>query len=544
MVHVVLGGFFITLLSRSLRLSWLASCASAITFMFCSNTVSKFFDPAFLANSIYLPLMILFVLKIFETGRVKWAIALSIVVVLPLFAGWIQALVYSLYALAAFVAAIVIRMIFRKSADNIFLKRGLILLMFSAVLSFALSAFQVFPVTEMGLQATRSFGGISEEMLTINGTAMYSSFRLAYDTFNSRGALLPFYLYVGMLPLLLSIVALWHRDLRFYVFFLYGLAVCALILSMGPQTPLFKLWMNLPLAGMFRAPFRFLFLHAVAVSILCGIGLDRFLQGFAFFKTARKKTVMMVALGTAATCALLFLVWPASGTDQPAAIKVVLAASHWRIYLLMLSLLIFCLVAVPRVKQVDHYLLGLGCIGLIMLDLFIANHNRFYLPENNPQIHGRHDRVIEKIRSLADIDKSRVFIVADMLDFSYCIKFGLLKKLPLINDYENMNPTIYNRYCNFMFGKDDRKSREFFWGWFNLDDTLVHPELLNYMSTKYIWFSRAYLDRDGENVKGNYLQIAGSCDQIYMDDCFSTRKRFREHMSWGEAASYLMRRKR
>ena len=155
---------------------------------------------------------------------------------------------------------------------------------------------------------------------------------------------------------------------------------------------------------------------------------------------------------------------------------------------------------------------------MITLDLFIANHNSFYLPEKNPRIYEQRDRVIEKIKSLTDIDKSRVFIAADMLDFSYCIKFGLLKKLPLINDYENMNPAIYNRYCNFIFGKDDRKSREFFWGWFNLDDKMIHPELLDHMSTRYIWFSRRYLDQNKESARENYLRIADSCERIYMDE--------------------------
>ncbi|UCD58850.1 MAG: YfhO family protein, partial [Candidatus Hydrogenedentota bacterium] len=389
-MHIVLGAFFIILLGRHLKLSWLAAWAGAITFMFCSNTISKVYGPAFLANSIYLPLMVLFTLKIFETGRLKWAIALAMAVVLPLFAGWIQALVYSLYALCALVAAIVIRSYIKRRADELFIKRGLVLLLYSAVLFLLISALQTLPVIELGVRATRSFRGISEELLTIDNTAIYGLYRMAFDTLNSNGGLIPFYLYMGMLPLFLGVIALWHKRLRFYVLFLYGMSVCSLILSMGPQTPVFDLSLHLPMAKMFRAPFRFLFLHALAVSLLCGIGLDRFLEYFESFKTQRNKTLAATALGVAAVGILLCYVWPVPDRDQPAVITIILAASRWRIYLLALSLLVLFLAVIPRVGQCDRYVLGSGCLGLILLDLFAVKYSYLYLPRKDPQVYEKH----------------------------------------------------------------------------------------------------------------------------------------------------------
>lgn len=518
MFHVVLGGFFILLLCRHLNLSWLASLAGAVTFMFCSNTVSKIFGPAFLANSVHLPLMFICVLKIFETGKIKWAVILSLAASLSLLAGWIQALVYSVYALSAFVIAFLARSWIKKPSDNLHVKRGLLLLVFSAALFFLITAAQTFPVVETGAQATRSFGGLSREMMTINNTAMYGFYRMVYDTCNSDGGYLPFYLYMGMLPLFLGGVALWHKRLRFFVLFFLGLSACALILSMGFQTPVFKLWLHMPFAKMFRAPFRFLFLHAQAVSLLCAIGLERFLELFESAKERNKRMLAGTAFVVAALTSILFFIWPVSETNQPAFIRILFAASRWRTYLLIVSLVVFVLAIIRRHGSATRHLLGAGCIGVILLDLFSPEYSYSYLPKEDPGLFEKHASVIEELRLRTERDNSRIFVVADFLDFSYSAKLGQMNKLFLINDYENMNPAIYNRYCNHMFGKTDRKSEEFFWGWFNLDDKLVHPELLDYMSTRYIWFSRVYLERGTETVTENYRRIKESCDLIYLDN--------------------------
>jgi hypothetical protein len=517
-LHIALGGFFVLLLCRAIGISWLASWAGALTFMLCSNTVSKLFGPAFLANSIYFPLMLLFVLKIFRTGKMKWALALTLAATLPLLAGWIQALVYSFYAVGLFMAALIIRQLWKKSAKPLYIKRGLLLILWSATLFLLLTSIQTLPVIEAGKQATRSFGELSEEMITINNTAIYSPFRLAYDSFNSKGGFLPFYLYVGAIPLLLSIVAFCHGRFRFFVLFFWGLAVGAMIISMGPQTLIFKAWMHLPFNKMFRALFRILFLHALSLSLLCSVGLDYLLQRLTTIGEKGKRVVSLAALGAASGFILLIFIWPTLDADLSPAMKVINAASHWRIYLLAFSLLLLLCSALPIPARLNRPLIGFGCIGVIVLDLFSVNHNLFFLPEKNPEIYEEHSHVVEMLKERTDKDHSRVFIVSDMVDYSYCIKLGQLSGLSLINDYENMNPMGYNRFCNYMFGKHDKRSHDFFWGWFNLDDELVHPELLNLMSAKYIWFSKDYLEKSTESAMTNYATLGEFCVPIYEDE--------------------------
>jgi hypothetical protein len=79
-----------------------------------------------------------------------------------------------------------------------------------------------------------------------------------------------------------------------------------------------------------------------------------------------------------------------------------------------------------------------------------------------------------------------------------------------------MNPLIYNKYCNRIFGRNDARSIEFFWGWFNLNNEPIHPELLNLMAAKYIWISRKYLEK--ESAAKNLLAVSESWVPIYEDD--------------------------
>jgi hypothetical protein len=316
-----------------------------------------------------------------------------------------------------------------------------------------------------------------------------------------------------------SVMALWHKRLRLYVLFFFGLAIGASILSLGSQTPIFKVWLLLPLMKMFRAPFRILFLHALSLSFLCAIGLDYFLERFRSLERPDRKLLALVSIGAAMIFSLLLLfIWPATGDDLSPVMKVVAAASRWPIYLSAFALMVSILTIIPKADRLNYWLIGFGCIGLITLDLFNVNHNLFFLPEKNPQIYEKHNHIVAKIKALTDKDHSRVFIASDMCDYSYCIKLGQLRKLSLINDYENMNPTRYNRFCNYMFGKTDRQAIEFFWGWFNLDDKLVTPELLNYMSAKYIWLSRKYIERNTESAEENYRMLAEFCRPVFEDE--------------------------
>ena len=79
-------------------------------------------------------------------------------------------------------------------------------------------------------------------------------------------------IYVGLLPLALAPVALARPRGR--VLFFWGLALVAVLLSMGGRTPFYRLVLALPVFSSVRAPARFMVLTSFALAILAGFGLD------------------------------------------------------------------------------------------------------------------------------------------------------------------------------------------------------------------------------------------------------------------------------
>jgi hypothetical protein len=81
--------------------------------------------------------------------------------------------------------------------------------------------------------------------------------------------------YIGLVPLLLSVVALWHglrRDPA--VRCLAWLAIGTLILSFGPNAPGFEFLIRLPGFSFFRAPARWGLATELALALLAGKGFD------------------------------------------------------------------------------------------------------------------------------------------------------------------------------------------------------------------------------------------------------------------------------
>ncbi|HKE58120.1 MAG TPA: YfhO family protein, partial [Pyrinomonadaceae bacterium] len=104
--------------------------------------------------------------------------------------------------------------------------------------------------------------------------------------------------YVGLLPLLLAALGFFADRRRSLTWFWFVVALLALLLVLGEATPLGRLTFALPVINKFRAPARYFFIFAFAVSILAGLGV-RALQ-------ARAVSVRLVA-GVIATGALVIV---------------------------------------------------------------------------------------------------------------------------------------------------------------------------------------------------------------------------------------------
>jgi hypothetical protein len=164
-----------------------------------------------------------------------------------------------------------------KLSSIFFIICGFILLMLTA---FILSAIQILPSIELTRLSVRAAASGYHQATQYSWepyfllTVLFPFFwgNPSSNTLATSDFYWEFYAYAGILPLILIIHLLKYRKDRTVLLFA-SLALLSILLALGKYSPLFFLY-KLPLAGLFRAPARFLFLYVLSISILTGIGLD------------------------------------------------------------------------------------------------------------------------------------------------------------------------------------------------------------------------------------------------------------------------------
>jgi hypothetical protein len=73
--------------------------------------------------------------------------------------------------------------------------------------------------------------------------------------------------------MVLAPLALLTRTARWRVGFLWVLLLASVAIALTVYTPLFAVYRWLPASGLFRVPYRILYLYCFAGSVLSGIGL-------------------------------------------------------------------------------------------------------------------------------------------------------------------------------------------------------------------------------------------------------------------------------
>jgi hypothetical protein len=187
-----------------------------------------------------------------------------------------------------------------RSAQNDMVGRSICLLALAlgVLLSLALSAIQLLPTAELALNSGRSGGTDWNFAMTYSFWPWRLLTLVAPDLFGNPA--LGNYAgyanywedtaYFGLLPLLFAVVALvhWLKSLHplparsaarpvSVVPFFAALLPLAVVLAMGPNTPIFPLvFKYIPGFGYFQAPARLMLWFAVAASTLAGIGAHNF----------------------------------------------------------------------------------------------------------------------------------------------------------------------------------------------------------------------------------------------------------------------------
>ncbi|MCX6025355.1 MAG: YfhO family protein [Chloroflexi bacterium] len=288
--HWVLAGAGMSRLARRLGLGLLAQSVAALAFALSGYVVARAGFLSVNAALGWVPWVILAGDRLSEPDARFRRTLLALALAMQILAGHWQTWWYTWLLLAAWVTA---RRLGGGQGARAVL-RGWIDVALSTALAFALSAAQVLPTLEYLRASPRASGVDIQTALTYSFWPWRLAGLIAPDLFgNPARSLFWGYanfwedaIYIGLLPLALSLVALiaWlrrRREVRASLpRFPFGLLVlcipAALLLALGSNTPLFPwLYRWVPAFHLFQAPTRIMLIFVFALALLAGAGAER-----------------------------------------------------------------------------------------------------------------------------------------------------------------------------------------------------------------------------------------------------------------------------
>lgn len=277
-LHVLWAGLGMFAFARALGLRPFSAAVSGLSFMLSGYLIARLSFLSMTAAYAWLPWLLLAVERLAVRRRLADALLLGLMLGLQLLAGHAQTSFHSGLALAAYGA-------FRLLAPPREGGKCLLLLALAVLLGVGLAAVQLLPSWEL-MQLSQRAGGLD---YTFAMTYSFWPWRLltlwapnffgqpASGDYWGYGAYWEDDGYIGVLPLLLALAAAlgWRRKRNPVVAFFGGMALVALILALGQNTPIYPwLFTHVPGFGLFQAPARFLSLYTLGMAVLAGMGAE------------------------------------------------------------------------------------------------------------------------------------------------------------------------------------------------------------------------------------------------------------------------------
>jgi hypothetical protein len=275
----LLAAWFAFAFLRELKRSDFAAFTGGCVFAL-SGLVVRIIWPLYIASYIWLPAIVLFMLRALRAQRRDRALLeaafCGFCLAMSVFTGGMVFFIMQGICLAGAIAWY--------SAVNSQWSRGIQVFALAAAMAVGLSAVQLIPANEYSKQTLRF----------IDGGTFPASQKIPFDrlvpgvwpssllsglfpmAFNGKyGGEEYFSYYVGIFPLVLALIAIWKCKEQMWVRYLICLALLAFVYSMGEFSPLYGvLYAITPLLWVTRAPNRFFYLISFSLSVLAAFGVD------------------------------------------------------------------------------------------------------------------------------------------------------------------------------------------------------------------------------------------------------------------------------
>lgn len=280
-LHFLILGIFIFLLSRKWDLSWLAASCCGVTGMLGGLIVASTLTSNYFLSSIWLPLIFWLYYQYEGSNRLGWFVGLVLAIFTQTLAACPEISVMTMLLL--YLHAIVFT---TKTRNRMEIFRITATLGVAVILALGLSAFQLMPTAQL-LKHTFREGGLGFDFHSIFSMPPFKLTTLiltpGYDDYLTTRSLqetagdfsgLLHTLYMGIFGFLFICLGfLFRRDKAvgfWLVIFLFGI-----FFALGKYNPLYQyIYHWIPFLELFRYPEKYLFVSSIAAIFLIGFGLD------------------------------------------------------------------------------------------------------------------------------------------------------------------------------------------------------------------------------------------------------------------------------
>lgn len=323
-LHFLLAAFGTYLFCRvSFKLSWPASLLAALSFSLSGFMITRIHQTNIVLVVSWLPLIFLLIERMVTKQKIFLAFLLGLAFAFQILAGYFEMFYYTLLAGGLFLILLILL-----QKDRL---RPILYLLLSLALAIGLCAPQILSTWEMTQYSVRGEGlaleAASTDIWPLRTFSLFLNPR-AYDIYQPNPDYQPndpttvsvhdLYGYIGFLPLLLALSAIFTLFRKKMVFVLMALLAFALLFSLGRSTQVFAIfWKVVPGLKFFRFPTKWLVFIEFTLALLAAFGFD------FFWDKVKKKPVAFILAGGVVLIVFLDLFF----SNRP--LQPTLKASFW-----------------------------------------------------------------------------------------------------------------------------------------------------------------------------------------------------------------------
>lgn len=391
-LHIVAAGVFTYALARAIGLGRASSMLAGLVFALGGQLPMQAEHETIVATEAWIPLLLLLTIRLLEKRTLAFMGALALAFGMAVLAGFPQTIMWIGYFLFLFLVWQSVPLLRLRQYGTVL--RDVLRLGFSLMLGAGIAAITLLPATQLALNSVRAGKAVS---FSANGLLSGAPLTLVLPKIfqsNVLPAVLPAgdptltQIYLGILPLILLLVAIFTLPAGRHAHFFRLVAIVGFIGSFGTLFPLYKPFELLPFATRFRDAYTLLPFAVLGAAMLCGQVFERLLSSRLSRGDQRR---LLAALGLAVTLAGICFI----GSISPETLQGFLRAFHDNAALLtagqpgygeivrhasveMLPFIIALggilggVLLLPRVRPV----LGILLVVLTFADLYTSNANQ------------------------------------------------------------------------------------------------------------------------------------------------------------------------